>query len=202
MTVPRSFAVRSSESRVPAVAATASNTSLRSLTTWQNTTVWPCHGPGKTTGDAWALIWFLVTRPLSRVVVLAPEFSRQIRAIVFSEVRKCVRRSKVPIPLNVKASRVPVGDFGEEWSATVMGTAGEVRIPDAEVLTADLSAQRYKFTQDGKIKLESKDETRKCAGHSRDRSDAVALAIGGGIAPLVEVLEEWFDVELYGRFVL
>lgn len=406
------------------------------------------HGPGKTTLDAWALIWFLVTRPLSRVVVLAPEFSRQIRAIVFSEVRKWVRRSKVTLPLNVMASRVMVGGFGEEWSATGMGTAGdpdriegfhaeggllviademkgipaeafdavqgaltgedakvlvtsvpggagvgpfwrvfanagdrwrlhhipstdsdrvrpewveemadrwgrgsplyqmrvlgefadagegvlfpfaviekaqqadvkpseqitlgvdvarsvagdlnaiaiarggwldgvttwhstdlmevaqrvmqevakhgparirvdvggvgagvadrlrehgyfvedvyfgggaldaqrfrnaraemywsmrermeagEVHIPDDEVLTADLSAQRYEFTQDGKIKLESKDETRKRAGHSPDRSDAVALALGGDIAPIVDAFEEWFDGELYGAFVL
>lgn len=56
--------------------------------------------------------------------------------------------------------------------------------------------------QDGKIKLESKDETRKRAGHSPDRSDAVALALGGDIAPIVDAFEEWFDGERYGQFVL
>lgn len=88
------------------------------------------------------------------------------------------------------------------WSMRERMEAGEVRIPDDEVLTADLSAQRYEFTQDGKIKLESKDETRKRAGHSPDRSDAVALALGGDIAPIVDAFEEWFDGELYGQFVL
>ena len=83
------------------------------------------HGVGKSAIDAWALIWFLVTRPYSRVVVLAPEFSRQIRAILFSEVRKWVRRSKVPLPLNVMTSRVLVQGHGEEWSATGMSTGGD-----------------------------------------------------------------------------
>ena len=65
------------------------------------------------------------------------------------------------------------------WSMRERMEAGEVRIPDDEVLTADLSAQRYEFTHDGKIKLESKDETRKRAGHQQDRSDAGALSAGG-----------------------
>ena len=83
------------------------------------------HGVGKSAIDAWAAVWWLLTRPYSRVVVLAPEFSRQIRAILFSEIRKWVRRSTVPLPLNVMASRVLVQGHGEEWSATGMSTAGD-----------------------------------------------------------------------------
>ena len=82
------------------------------------------HGVGKSAIDAWAALWWLLTRPYSRVVVLAPEFSRQIRVILFSEIRKWVRRSRVPLPLNVMASRVLVQGHGEEWSATGMSTAG------------------------------------------------------------------------------
>jgi hypothetical protein len=37
------------------------------------------HGVGKTAIDAWAALWWLLTRPMSRVLVLAPEYSRQIR---------------------------------------------------------------------------------------------------------------------------
>lgn len=74
-----------------------------------------------------------------------------------------------------------------------------MRIPDVELLTADLSAQRYEFTQDGRIKLESKDETRKRAGHSPDRSDAVALALGS-VVSYVEPWEEAFDPDIYGPF--
>ena len=74
-----------------------------------------------------------------------------------------------------------------------------MRIPEVELLTADLSAQRYEFTQDGRIKLESKDETRKWAGHSPDRSDAVALALGS-VMVYVEPIEVVYDPDVYGPF--
>ena len=66
------------------------------------------HGVGKSAVNAWAALWWLITRPLSRVVVLAPEFSRQIRAILFSEMRKWARRAQVPLPVTVHTSRVIV----------------------------------------------------------------------------------------------
>ncbi len=84
------------------------------------------HGVGKTTIDAWATLWWLTTRPLSRVIVLAPEYSRQIRAVLFSEMRKWVRRARVSLPLTVHASRMMVEGYGEEWSATGMSASGEV----------------------------------------------------------------------------
>lgn len=84
------------------------------------------HGVGKSAIDAWAALWWLLTRPLSRVVVLAPEYTRQIRAILFSEARKWARRSRVPLPVEVLASRILVEGFGEEWSATGVSAAGAV----------------------------------------------------------------------------
>src|SRR5438093_914996 len=57
------------------------------------------HGVGKTAIDAWGALWWLVTRPLSRVVVLAPEYARQIRAVLFSEMRKWARRARLPLPV-------------------------------------------------------------------------------------------------------
>ena len=82
------------------------------------------HGVGKTAIDAWATLWWLLSRPLSRVLVLAPEFSRQIRGILFSEMRNWVRRAATPLPVTVHASRLMVGAYGEEWSATGMSTSG------------------------------------------------------------------------------
>jgi hypothetical protein len=75
------------------------------------------HGIGKSAVDAWAAIWWLLTRPMSRVVIVAPEFSRQVRAVLFAEIRKWVRRTKVPLPLNVMASRAIVEGHGDEWGA-------------------------------------------------------------------------------------
>jgi phage terminase large subunit-like protein len=83
------------------------------------------HGVGKTATDGWVIPWWLVTRPFSRVIVLAPEFSRQIVAVLFSECRKWVRRARVKLPLKVMTSRVLVEGYGEEWSATGMSTAGD-----------------------------------------------------------------------------
>ena len=84
------------------------------------------HGVGKTGLDAWAALWWLMTRPLSRVIVLAPQFSRQVRAILFSEIRKWARRAPEALPLQVLASRAIVEGYGEERSATGVSTSGEV----------------------------------------------------------------------------
>jgi hypothetical protein len=55
---------------------------------------------------------------------------------------------------------------------------GRVSLPDDDELIADLASIRYEFTQDGRIKLESKDDTRKRLGRSPDRADAVVLSMG------------------------
>jgi hypothetical protein len=75
------------------------------------------HGVGKSTLDAWAALWWLLTRPYSRVIIVAPEFSRQVRAVLFGEIRKWAQRSKVALPVQVLANRVTVTGFGDEWGA-------------------------------------------------------------------------------------
>ena len=81
---------------------------LETLTAHPRVAVRSGHGVGKSAINAWAALWWLVTRPMSRVVILAPEYSRQIRAILFSEMRKWVRRAKVPLPVTIHASRAIV----------------------------------------------------------------------------------------------
>ena len=78
------------------------------------------HGVGKTTGDAWAAIWWTVTRPYSRVVVVAPEFQRQVKGVLFAEIRKQIRRSRRRLPLDPLTSRVVVSGHGEEWGVLGM----------------------------------------------------------------------------------
>lgn len=75
------------------------------------------HGVGKTATDAVAAIWWLLTRPLSRVIILAPQFQRQIQAIIWAEIRKRARKSRRPLPIEVKANRVIVEGYGDEWGA-------------------------------------------------------------------------------------
>ncbi len=75
------------------------------------------HGVGKSAVNAWAALWWLLTRSMSRVIIVAPEFSRQVRAVLFAEIRKWARRATVPLPVTVMAHRAIVEGYGEEWSA-------------------------------------------------------------------------------------
>jgi hypothetical protein len=90
---------------------------LADLATAPRVIVKSSHGVGKSAIDSWAALWWLTTRPLSRVVVVAPEFSRQVRAVLFSEMRKWARRSTVKLPVTVYAARALVEGHGEEWAA-------------------------------------------------------------------------------------
>ncbi len=120
------------------------------------------HGVGKTAVDGWCIPWWLCTRPMSRVVVLAPEFERQIRSVIFAETRKWVRRAKVKLPLTVLANRVMVEGVGEEWSAIGMSAAGA-------------SDRLEGFHAEGGLLL-IVDE---CKGVSQDAFDAVQGALTG-----------------------
>lgn len=75
------------------------------------------HGVGKTTTLAWVLLWWLLTRPFSRVLILAPAFERQIGRFLLPEVRKWARRAPEPLPLTVGTLTVEVDGFGREWFA-------------------------------------------------------------------------------------
>lgn len=75
------------------------------------------HGVGKTSCIAWLIIWWLLTRPFSRVLVLAPAFERQIGKYLWPEVRKWVRRALVTLPLNVQTKTIGVEPYEEEWFA-------------------------------------------------------------------------------------
>ena len=74
------------------------------------------HGTGKTTSMAMLALWWLLTRPDSKVVWCAPQFDRQVRRIGFGAIRQLVRRAVVPLPIEVQAGRVVVDGFGEEWA--------------------------------------------------------------------------------------
>jgi hypothetical protein len=52
----------------------------------------------------------------------------------------------------------------------------EISIPDDEVLIAQLSTIKYKYSSSGKIVVESKDDIKKRGLKSPDRADALGLA--------------------------
>lgn len=74
------------------------------------------HGVGKTRVLGVLALWWLLTRPYSRVSIIAPQFDRQVRGVIFAEIRKLARRARMPLPVLVQAGRAPVTGFGDEWA--------------------------------------------------------------------------------------
>ena len=90
---------------------------LRQLVEHPRVAIRSGHGVGKSAVDAWAALWWLMTHPLSRIVIVAPEFQRQVRAVLFAEIRSWVRVARVPLPVEVLSNRIQVEGYGDEWGA-------------------------------------------------------------------------------------
>ncbi len=75
------------------------------------------HGTGKTTVLAILIIWWLVTRPFSRALILAPAFERQITKYLWPEIRKWKRKALRPLPIEIQTKTVGVPPYQEEWFA-------------------------------------------------------------------------------------
>ncbi|MGY4192544.1 hypothetical protein ACVIM9_001885 [Bradyrhizobium sp. USDA 4520] len=73
-------------------------------------------------------------------------------------------------PLVVRQTVVP-----EMWSNLKKALSGSHSLPDSDSLQADLTGPGYKYTSDGRLVLESKDEMKKRGMPSPDEGDAVAL---------------------------
>lgn len=100
---------------------------LRSLVTNPMTTVRSGHGVGKSTVEAWAVIWFMMTRPFPKIPCTAPT-QHQLYDILWAEVSKWLRHSKgLSNELIWTKEKVYMRGYPEEWFA-VARTASK---PDA-----------------------------------------------------------------------
>lgn len=63
-----------------------------------NVAVRACHGVGKTTLLAWIIEWFTVTRPFSRVPTTAPTYNRQVKDVLWAEIRYWWDKGKLISP--------------------------------------------------------------------------------------------------------
>lgn len=90
---------------------------LQSLVTEQMTSVRSGHGVGKSAVQAWAIIWFLTTRPFPKIPCTAPT-QHQLFDILWAEVNKWMRNN----PLLQKEliwtkSKLYMKGYPEEWFA-------------------------------------------------------------------------------------
>ncbi len=100
---------------------------LQSVAENQMTTVRSGHGVGKSTVEAWVVIWFMMTRPFPKIPCTAPT-QHQLFDILWAEVSKWIRNN----PLLQKEliwtkEKVYMKGYSEEWFA-VARTASK---PDA-----------------------------------------------------------------------
>lgn len=100
---------------------------LQSVADNQLTTVRSGHGVGKSTVEAWVVIWFLFTRPFPKVPCTAPT-QHQLFDILWAEVSKWIRNNKIlQKELIWTKEKVYMRGYPEEWFA-VARTASK---PDA-----------------------------------------------------------------------
>ena len=100
---------------------------LRSLEANTMTSVRSGHGVGKSTVEAWAVIWFMLTRPFPKIPCTAPT-QHQLFDILWAEVSKWIRHnSALSNELIWTKEKVYMRGYPEEWFA-VARTASK---PDA-----------------------------------------------------------------------
>lgn len=102
------------------------------------------HGVGKTTVLSWTLLWWLLTRPFSRVLIVAPAYERQVGRYLLPEVRKWNRRAPEPLPIEVRAQTVEVQGFGREWFATGVQASDPSKIEGAHAESVAVLADEAK----------------------------------------------------------
>ena len=100
---------------------------LRSLAVNQMTSVRSGHGVGKSTVEAWAVIWFMITRPFPKIPCTAPT-QHQLFDILWAEVSKWLRHNKaLSNELIWTKEKLYMKGHPEEWFAV----ARTASVPDA-----------------------------------------------------------------------
>ena len=80
-----------------------------------------------------------------------------------------------PLDENGKPAGGPANRRAELYVNLRTALEGTISLPDSTVLQGDLTSIGYKFTSDGKLLLESKEDMRRRGVPSPDEGDAVAL---------------------------
>jgi hypothetical protein len=100
---------------------------LQSVADNQMTSVRSGHGVGKSTVEAWSVIWFMVTRPFPKIPCTAPT-QHQLFDILWAEVSKWLRHNKaLSNELIWTKEKLYMKEHPEEWFAV----ARTASVPDA-----------------------------------------------------------------------
>jgi len=90
---------------------------LESIRDNRMTAVKAGHGVGKTTTLAWAILWFLTTRPYPKIPCTAPTM-HQLKDILWAEIAKWLNQSAILRTLfDWTAERVALKNYADNWFA-------------------------------------------------------------------------------------
>lgn len=82
------------------------------------------HGTGKDASVSWVIIWFLCTRAFAKVACTAPT-ARQLSDILWSELSKWFRRSKVADDFVIQKDKIFQKDNPKEWWARAISVSAK-----------------------------------------------------------------------------
>lgn len=89
------------------------------------------HGSGKTAVMSWIVIWWLLSRAFSRVIILAPAFERQVGRYLIPEVKLWIRNSPMELPLRCTSTAVEVVGHEREWYALAVQATDSSKVEGA-----------------------------------------------------------------------
>ncbi len=87
---------------------------LHKVGTEKRITIRSGHGTGKDASTAWVIMWFMCTRAYAKVACTAPT-ARQLSDILWSELSKWFRKSKVADEFIVQKDKIFQKDNPKEW---------------------------------------------------------------------------------------
>lgn len=111
--------------------------------------------------------------------------------------RRAVSIVEVPFGSRANDSETYADRRAEMWMGIRDWLRSGGRLPDSELLRAELTAPTYSYNATGRIRLESKDDIKKRLKRSTDLGDALALTFAVPLGPDKEKLMPGLD--RYGR---
>jgi len=94
---------------------------LKSIVDKKRVTIRSGHGTGKDACASIVILWFLCTRPYSKVVCTAPT-GRQLNDILWSEISKWMRKSIVADEFVIQSDKIFNKESSKEWWARAVST--------------------------------------------------------------------------------
>jgi hypothetical protein len=89
---------------------------LRALPNEKRISIRSGHGTGKDASASWAILWFLSTRAMAKVVCTAPT-ARQLNDILWSEISKWARDSAIQDEFVIQSEKIFKKEAPKEWWA-------------------------------------------------------------------------------------